>query len=401
MKSLPLVHIISLQAVGGIEKDYTQLINAKSNNFKTEHHTVITKNFIDPNLINHVKSGSASIRRLKYFAGLRLPDYPLSLRRLRFKGIIKKSKAKAAIFWSNPGTLKFIDNLNDSKVVYYEHGAAWFKEYNQQISESLNKTDCIICVSYAAKRMLELKWNVHPQRIKVCLNAIRPDCHPIKNQSKSIKQKKSMRIGIAGRLEPIKGTSLAIHALYYLKDNYKPLELVIAGKGTELNRLKELVNSLNLNEQVIFKEHVENMHDFYESIDLLLNLSLRESFGLACAEAQAHGCPVIGSRVDGIPEVVKNMETGLTISPSLPASRYAELSTSLENLPQMVYYPEHDCIAAPQFLSPEDIAKSITYLFDRPNLYAKMSKNAILVANKRFCYQDHVEELLSLISHNC
>jgi phosphatidylinositol alpha-1,6-mannosyltransferase len=47
---------------------------------------------------------------------------------------------------------------------------------------------------------------------------------------------------------------------------------------------------------------------------------LVEGFGIACVEASACGLPVIGSRSGGIPEAVREGETGLLVDPDDPAA---------------------------------------------------------------------------------
>ena len=53
--------------------------------------------------------------------------------------------------------------------------------------------------------------------------------------------------------------------------------------------------------------------------------SLSEGGGLVNVEAQASGCPVIASRVGGIPEYVKDGESGLLFEPG----NYKELAEKI------------------------------------------------------------------------
>jgi D-inositol-3-phosphate glycosyltransferase len=52
--------------------------------------------------------------------------------------------------------------------------------------------------------------------------------------------------------------------------------------------------------------------------------SHREGFGIACAEAMAHGRPVVASAVGGLLDLVVHEETGLLVPPrDVPALRSA------------------------------------------------------------------------------
>jgi len=56
--------------------------------------------------------------------------------------------------------------------------------------------------------------------------------------------------------------------------------------------------------------------------------SLEEALGLALQEAIYHGCPAIGTRVGGIPEVIDDGVTGLLVPPGCVAS----LSQALDRM---------------------------------------------------------------------
>jgi glycosyltransferase involved in cell wall biosynthesis len=109
-----------------------------------------------------------------------------------------------------------------------------------------------------------------------------------------------------------------------------PLTLWIAGAGPEEAALKAQAARLGIGERARFLGAVphERMPAFMWGLDLFVNPSRAESFGVAALEAAASGIPVVASRVGGLPEVVADGQTGLLVAPEDPeglASALADL----------------------------------------------------------------------------
>jgi glycosyltransferase involved in cell wall biosynthesis len=87
----------------------------------------------------------------------------------------------------------------------------------------------------------------------------------------------------------------------------------MCGDGPEREKAEALARELNVADDVIFAGSVPNIPDYLSVADVFLMPSETESFGLAALEAMACEVPVIASRVGGLPEVVREGETGYLI----------------------------------------------------------------------------------------
>jgi L-malate glycosyltransferase len=94
-----------------------------------------------------------------------------------------------------------------------------------------------------------------------------------------------------------------------------PATLVLVGDGPDRDAAEQAVDGNGLRKDVRFLGKVEDVGDVLRGADLFLLPSATESFGLAALEAMACAVPVIASDVGGIPEVVKDGESGFLAPP--------------------------------------------------------------------------------------
>jgi N-acetyl-alpha-D-glucosaminyl L-malate synthase BshA len=91
--------------------------------------------------------------------------------------------------------------------------------------------------------------------------------------------------------------------------------LVMVGDGPDRVGAEEEARRLGVHEDVFFLGKLEAVAPLLACADLFLLPSQSESFGLSALEALASGVPVIASNTGGIPEVVKDGETGRLFAP--------------------------------------------------------------------------------------
>ena len=122
-------------------------------------------------------------------------------------------------------------------------------------------------------------------------------------------------IGIAARLERVKGVDLAIDALASVPDAL----LAIAGGGSERENLQAQAASLGLAERVRFLGHLDDTVRLYRAIDVLCLPSRAEGLPLALLEAQSTGARVVAMRVGGVPAGVDPV-TSMLVDPERPGA---------------------------------------------------------------------------------
>jgi N-acetyl-alpha-D-glucosaminyl L-malate synthase BshA len=98
--------------------------------------------------------------------------------------------------------------------------------------------------------------------------------------------------------------------IYARVDREIPSVLVMVGDGPERVDAEQEARRLGVQDRVFFLGKLEAVAPLLASADLFLLPTQSESFGLSALEALATGVPVIGARAGGLPEVVRDGETG-------------------------------------------------------------------------------------------
>lgn len=125
-------------------------------------------------------------------------------------------------------------------------------------------------------------------------------------------------IGSVGRLSKEKGHAVLLRALPAILAVAPRACLVLAGEGPSRPELEAEAARLGIGDRVILLGFRDDVPRVLAALDLYVQPSLYEGFGISLLEAMAAGLPVVASRVGGIPEVVDEAETGLLVPPDDP-----------------------------------------------------------------------------------
>ncbi len=381
-----IVHILNLDTAGGVEHLFAHYLEQE-----TKLHHVVSITGRKPH--QHFDLALQHAQKVvyeRYLLGLKIPKilHPLSVWK-RNKAIDQISSPNI-LFWNRMES-DFVLTNPKSTVTYYEHGAAWMGSVTESKQRFLSSANSIIAISRAAKEMLKQRWSVHCP-ITVIPNPRRPDI-PIALTHRILPSQRPFRLGYIGRLTPLKGVPIAIHILHELTMRGIDVELVIAGVGDDAETCTRLTETLELKGKIARLKFVNNVVDWYDSIDLLLVPSIREPLGLIAIEAAARGLPVLASNVDGLPEVIEDQISGILVQPTLPIESYYELGGQKKNLPEFVFDPESSTVSSPKIIDPHRSADLIEKLLSDKDHYEQLSKGALITANLHPTFTNYTKAL--------
>lgn len=236
------------------------------------------------------------------------------------------------VFLSHSPELSYYATLFSKNVVHIAHGNTnpvanptfrWGKLF-YQLFEYFNKQ---------VEKKAKLLYTVGEEKI-----GYKKINQPINHEVKSISFSEKKGLIFAGRLEKIKNVDFLIRAFALLpKEIQQKHNLSIYGRGTQENYLNDMIKTLNVQDSVFLKGHINN-NDLIAEINkssLLLMASSFEGFPMTIAEALTVGTPVLSTNVGSIESAVKVGSNGLLVKkdckPDLYAKKIVEILNNSEH----------------------------------------------------------------------
>jgi glycosyltransferase involved in cell wall biosynthesis len=139
-------------------------------------------------------------------------------------------------------------------------------------------------------------------------------------------RKPGIVLGTVAHLSPEKGHRTLLEAARLLTERGLVFHLVLVGEGRLRPTLERIAKQFGLEDRVTFTGFRADSEALMRQFDVFCLPSLSEGLSSAILAAMASAQPVVSTRVGGIPELVREDETGYLVSPDAPEQLAAALA---------------------------------------------------------------------------
>jgi len=171
-------------------------------------------------------------------------------------------------------------------------------------------------------------------------------------------------IGYIGSLSEIKGVLNFVQAIPMILKKENKIRFIIGGDGVLFNEIEAFINKNKLNDKVKLLGWIphDELPGYLNELKLVVLPSYTEGLPNVMLEAMACGTPVLATPVGGIPDVIKDGETGFIMGDN----------------------------------SPDRIAENVLRVFESPNLEVIVRKTRRLI-EEEFAYEAAVQRYKAII----
>ncbi len=185
----------------------------------------------------------------------------------------------------------------------------------------LGQLDQVLPVSRQIRSSLEV-GGIQPERLRTLYSGIDLKRFLSSGDGREIRhhfgiQVASPVVGTVANLSPRKGYEVMIRALPVILDSWPDTQYLIIGAGEPAyeRTVRSLVKVLQLEKHVRFVGFQESVSRYLAAMDVYVHPALMEGFGIALLEAMAMCKPVVATATGGVPEIVRDGETGILVPP--------------------------------------------------------------------------------------
>lgn len=227
------------------------------------------------------------------------------------------------------------------KCVHTVHSLA-DREAEGQIQKMINGTyfrhglSVPVALTPEVQASVEAFYGLRPQRVPVIYNGIDLSrCIPKTTYDTG----ETVTILHVGRFDVPKNHAGLLEAFRILQQRHPECRLRLVGDGDLRESMEALAREKGISDAVEFCGMQSNVYPYLQEADIFTLPSVYEGNPMTIIEAMGTGLPIVASRVGGIPDMVRDGETGLLVEPEPEAicdalTRLVEDSTLRRRLGQ-------------------------------------------------------------------
>jgi len=201
-------------------------------------------------------------------------------------------------------------------VIHNEHSSASYRKgIGRQICRLiLPRTQMVTCNSFYTKESVQRAFSVSGNHLAVLHNPVeRRTCATERSEFRGRLGigKDDLVIGHVGGMIPQRDQKTLVHAFSELKKCFPGARLIMIGDGSLRPQLEALSSQLGIHESVRFIGYTDKVGEYLGAMDVYVNPTLDEGFGIAVVEAMLESLPVVLADKGAHPELVENGVSGV------------------------------------------------------------------------------------------
>ncbi len=190
---------------------------------------------------------------------------------------------------------------------------------NRHLYSSL--TDLVIAPANTLSKAIRTRLKINHNNVKLIHLGIGPNnltkvADPLKGELGILPGENV--IGMVGRLSPVKGHVYLIRAAVEILKQHPRTKFIITAREAQISvrRLKQIAFDLGVLDKFVFLGEISNIQELISILDIGVVCSIgSETICRVLLEFMSAGKPVIGTKVNGIPEMIQNGQNGLLVEP--------------------------------------------------------------------------------------
>lgn len=318
MKKIRILHVV--QAAGGVDR-YIRMLLKYLDKEKFENILVCSQDFHEENYRDLVDSFE-QVEMTRAIGGNDLKA---------IKGVrtlIKKYDPDIVYAHSSKaGAITRVADIGlKNYCIYNPHGWAFNMRCSAKkkaIYTAIEKVaapfcDKIICISDAEKQSALDKKICKEDKLQVIFNGVDIEAYEngvhdaVKRRELDIPED-AFVVGMVGRMSPQKAPDVFIKMAKQVKEAVPNAHFIIVGNGNQEVEIRKYAEESGFSDSLHITGWVDNPMSYVELFDVACLLSRWEGFGLALPEYMMASKPIVASRVDAIPNIIRDGENGLLV----------------------------------------------------------------------------------------